>query len=150
MIFKGSTLKEFIPLFNPGKLMSDAAAAIFNGISQAYKEILPGKCHFHLKQSMRLRAYDNEILKEEFLNDITSLSKSHSNKHFNNSLSLFMGKYEGHVNETIRNATAHFKKYWLSSANIGWHSGVLPGTVTSNNGVECTNRVFKRGLQGMN
>lgn len=129
--------------------MSDAAAAIHNGLSAVFKGILPGKCYFHMKQSMKLRRIDDEDLKNIFLKDLTSLSKSHSDKHFKSSLSLFISKYREHQNQSIRDATVHFEKYWLSQANIGWHSGVLPGTVTTNNGVECTNRVFKRGLQGV-
>ena len=41
----------------------------------------------------------------------------------------------------------HFKKEWLSERNIGWHSGLVPGTVTSNNGLEVTNRIFKANLK---
>jgi hypothetical protein len=71
---------KYIPNFRPVKLMSDAAPAIFNGLSEIYPTM---------------------------------------------------------------------KQFWLAERNEGWHSGLVPGTVTTNNGLEVTNRVFKKNFKGM-
>lgn len=129
--------------------MCDSAAAIYNGICKVFDGIKPGKCYFHMKTSMKKRHFDNQKLKDEFLKDLSSLSKSHSINHFESSLLLFKNKYVNHSDSSVNSAMVHFEKYWLTEANVGWHSGVMLGTVTTNNGVESTNRVFKRGLNGM-
>ena len=128
--------------------MSDAAAAIFNGLSKVFPDMLPGKCFFHMMKSMRERPYSDEKSKNIFLKDLKSLSKSHSQNHFDASLALFLTKYRINQNVSIINALQHFEKFWLTPPNIGWHSGLLPGTVTTNNGVEVINRIFKKDLKG--
>ena len=129
--------------------MCDAAAAIHNGISKVYEGILPGECYFHMMQSMKARKYNDDDIRKNFLRDVSSLSKSNSMKNFHVSVDLFLEKYKNHSDPSVRDATTHFEKYWLTPANIGWHSGLLAGTVTTNNGVEVTNRVFKAGLKGL-
>jgi hypothetical protein len=129
--------------------MSDAAAAIFNGLSRVFPDMLPGKCFFHMIKSMRDRPYSDETSKNVFLKDLKSLSKSHSQNHFDASLVLFLAKYRINPNVSIINALKHFEKFWLTPQNIGWHSGLLPGTVTTNNGLEVTNRIFKKDLKGI-
>ena len=129
--------------------MRDAAAAIHNGICRVFDGIKPGKCYFHMKTCMKKRYFDNPKLKDEFLKDLSSLSKSHSINYFESSLLLFKNKYANHRDSSVNSAMVHFEKYSLTEANVGWHSGLMPGTVTTNNGVESTNRLFKRGPNGM-
>jgi hypothetical protein len=81
--------------------------------------------------------------------DLTSLSKSHSQEHFDCSVPLFIKTYVEHENKSIREAATFLEKFWLAERNQGWHSGLVPGTVTSNNGLEVTNRIFKKGFKGM-
>lgn len=144
----GKCLKKFIPNFLPRKLMSDAAAAIFNGFSKVYPAILPGKCYFHMIKIFKDRHYDDKLLKMDFLNDLRSLSNSYSLLHFEISEKLFLEKYENHQNETIKDAAKHLLTVWLTEHNKGWHSGLCPGTVTTNNGLESTNCKFKRNFKG--
>lgn len=128
--------------------MSDAAAAIFNGFSRVYPDILPGKCYFHMMKIFRDRQYDDQLLKMDFLNDLRSSSNSYSLSHFEISVKLFLEKYENHPNESIKGATKHLRTVWLTEHNKGWHSGLCPGTVTTNNGLESTNCKFKRDFKG--
>lgn len=128
--------------------MSDAAAAIYNGISVSYPAIINGKCYFHMMKSMKERPYSDNKIKSQFLDDLRSLSKSHDLNHFEESVKLFLMKYRSHDNKSVVSATSHLEKVWLSERNRGWHSGLVPGTVTSNNGLEVTNRIFKSNLKG--
>ena len=59
------------------------------------------------------------------------------------------GNVSEESNDVLKKVINHFKKEWLSERNIGWHSGLVPGSVTSNNGLEVTNRIFKANLKGM-
>ena len=128
--------------------MSDAAAAIFNGFSKVYPAILPGKCYFHMIKIFKDRHYDDQLLKKDFLNDLRSLSNSYSLLHFEISVKLFLEKYENHENESIKDAAKHLLNVWLTEQNKGWYSGLCPGTVTTNNGIESTNCKFKRDFKG--
>ena len=128
--------------------MSDAAPAIFNGLSQHYPEMKNGMCYFHVMKNMKERHYKTNEIKNELLHDINSLSKSHSQEHFDASVILFLDKYKNEKEASLLSAVSHFKKVWLSESNRGWHSGVVPGTVTTNNGLEVTNRIFKKNLKG--
>ena len=139
---------KYIPQFLPVKLMSDAAPAIYNGISVSYPNIVNGRCYFHMMKSMKERPYSDIKIKNEFLNDLRALSKSHDVNHFDESVKLFLVKYRGHDCKCVTSATSHLEKVWLSDRNRGWHSGLAPGTVTSNNGLDVTNRVFKSNLKG--
>ena len=147
-MFTGGCLRQFIPGFSPLKLMSDAASAIFNGLSQHYPEMKNGMCYFHVVKNMKERRYTSEKTKREFLNDIRSLSKSHSQEHFDASVVLFLTKYRSEKDVLLLSAVSHLEKVWLSDSNRGWHSGVVPGTVTTNNGLEVTNRIFKKNFKG--
>ena len=142
-------MKTYIPNFLPLKLMSDAAPAIFNGFSKVYPGILPGKCFFHMMKVFEDRKYNDPAVKSLFLGDLFSLSKSHNQTHFDASERLFLTKYENHPDDSIQRAVEHLIKIWLTSCNRGWHSGLLPGSVTSNNGLEVTNRIFKKDFKGM-
>ena len=144
----GDSLVKYIPNFLPSKLMSDAAPAIFNGLSMAYPNIINGRCYFHMMQCMKNRHYTDENSKKLFLNDLRSLSKSHCQEHFDVSVNLFLDKYRDHQDEHIKLARDYLEKFWLLDRNRGWHSGLVPGTVTSNNGLEVTNRVFKKYFKG--
>ena len=124
--------------------MSDAAPAIFNGFSQHYPEMKNGMCFFHVMKNMKERHYTDENTKNELLRDIRSLSKSHSQEHFDASVTLFLAKYKNEKDAPLLSAVSHLKKVWLTESNRGWHSGVVPGTVTTNNGLEVTNRIFKK------
>ena len=54
------------------------------------------------------------------------------------------------MNKSISDATAFLEEFWLAERNNkGWHSGLVPGTVTTNNGLEVTNRVFKENFKGI-
>ena len=132
--------------------MSDAAAAIFNGFSAVYPDILPGKCLFHFVKSMRDLKYNDNTEKETLMRDIYALSKSYSQDHFDVSLNLFRDhykkKYEEKGNEFIKAAVSHMEKVWLTPNNRGLHSGLLPGTVTTNNGQEKYNKTFKTDFKG--
>ena len=139
---------KFVPNFMPVKLMSDAAQAIYNGISVSFPNIINGMCYFHMMKSMKERHYSDEKSKGIFLSDLRSLSKSYDLKHFDSSVLLFLEKYKSHNDLNIISATSHFEKVWLTNRNRGWHSGLVPGTVTTNNGLEVTNRIFKSNLKG--
>jgi hypothetical protein len=128
--------------------MSDAAPAIFNGFSEVYPTMKQGKCFFHMKRNIRDRHYNDATAEKIFLMDLTSLSKSHSQEHFDCSVPLFIKTYVEHENKSIREAATFLEKFWLAERNQGWHSGLVPGTVTSNNGLEVTNRIFKKGFKG--
>jgi hypothetical protein len=145
----GECLKKYIPGFVPKKLMSDAAPAIFNGFSRCYPNLLPGKCYFHMLKSMKDRKYNNKKIHDQFIFDISVLAKSSSQKLFDCSLNLFREKYRNHEDASIMNNLCHFEKYWLTEINIGWHSGIMSGTVITNNGLESTNGVFKTNFHGM-
>jgi hypothetical protein len=129
--------------------MSDAAPAIFNGLSKTYPTMENGRCYFHMMKCMKERSYTNVDNKHQFLTDLDSLSKSTSVKHFDCSTALFLGKYRIHSDKSIVAATAYLEKVWLIDRNRGWHSGVVPGTVTTNNGLEVTNRIFKKDFKGI-
>ena len=105
-------------------------------------------CYFHMMKSMKDRHYTDEKSKGIFLSDLRSLSKSYDLNHFDSSVLLFLEKYKNHVDLNINSAKLHFEKVWLTNRNRGWHSGLLPGTVTTNNGLEVTNRIFKSNLKG--
>jgi hypothetical protein len=79
--FRGVFTKRYIPIFKPVKLMSDAAPAIFNGLSEVYPMMKQGKCFFHMKRNIRDRHYNDATAEKIFLMDLTSLSKSHSQEH---------------------------------------------------------------------
>ena len=128
--------------------MSDAAQAIFNGISVSYPNIINGMCYFHMMKSMKDRHYTDEKSKGIFLSDLRSLSKSYDLNHFDSSVLLFLEKYKNHDDLNINYAKLRFEKVWLTNRNRGWHSGLLPGTVTTNNGLEVTIRIFKSNLNG--
>ena len=128
--------------------MSDAAPAIFNGLSHHYPDMKKGMCYFHVMKNMKERHYTNDKTKKEFLNDIRSLSKSHSQEHFDASVTLFLAKYKSEKDILLLSAVSHLQKVWLVESNRGWHSGVVPGTVTTNNGLEVTNRIFKKKFEG--
>ena len=64
------------------------------------------------------------------------------------SLNFIIEKYNNHDDLNINSAKLHFEKVWLTNRNRGWHSGLLPGTVTTNNGLEVTIRIFKSNLNG--
>ena len=100
---------------------------------------------------MKDRSYDNENEKEKdvFLSDISFLAKFSSQRLFDCSLALFLKKYKMHSDTSIVKNVAYFEDYWLLDRNIGWHSGLMPGIVTSNNGLEVTNRIFKNHFHGM-
>jgi hypothetical protein len=140
---------KYIPNFRPVKLMSDAAPAIFNGLSEIYPTMKQGKYYFHVMKNLRDRQYTDSIEKNKFLSDLRSLSKSHNQVHFDCSVHLFLKKYVDHIDNSISDTTAFFQKFWLAERNKGWHSGLVPGTVTTNNGLEVTNRVFKKNFKGM-
>ena len=144
----GKSLAKYIPNFLPLKLMSDAAPAIFNGLSVVYPNMKNGRCFFHMMKCMKDRHYTDENTKKLFLNDLRSLSKSHSQEHFDVSVNLFLVKYLDHQDEHIISARDYLVKFWLLDRNRGWHSGLVPGTVTTNNGLEVTNRVFKKNFKG--
>ena len=105
-------------------------------------------CYFHMMKSMKDRHYTDEKSKGIFLSDLRSLSKSYDLNHFDSSVLLFLEKYKNHDDLNIISAKLHFEKVWLTNRNRGWHSGLLPGTVTTNNGLEVTNRIFKSNLKG--
>ena len=128
--------------------MSDAAQAIFNGFSAVYPDLLPGMCFFHLMKSMRDQKYKDVNERNVFMHNLKSLSKSCSQSHFDASLILFLSKFKGKGYESYSSAIAHLEKVWLTKNNRGWHSGLHPGSVTTNNGLEVTNRVYKKALQG--
>ena len=128
--------------------MSDAAPAIYNGISVSYPDIINGMCFFHMMKSMKERSYTDNNIKNQFLDDLRKLSKSHDINHFEESVKLFLTKYKSHDSQSVTSATSHLEKVWLIERNRGWHSGLVPGTVTSNNGLEVTNRIFKSNLKG--
>jgi transposase-like protein len=128
--------------------MSDAAPAIFNGFSEHYPEMKNGMCYFHVMKNLKERRYTSDKTKNEFLHDIRSLSKSHSQEHFDASVVLFLAKYESEKDVLLLSAVSHLKKVWLIESNRGWHSGVVPATVTTNNGLEVTNRIFKKNFKG--
>ena len=128
--------------------MSDAAPAIFNGLSVVYPNMKNGRCYFHMMKCMKDRRYSNENTKMLFLSDVRSLSKSHSQEHFDVSVNLFLDKYLNHQDESLTSARDYLEKFWLNDRNRGWHSGLVPGTVTSSNGLEVTNRIFKKNFKG--
>lgn len=64
------------------------------------------------------------------------------------SVILFLDKYRDHQDEHINFARYILEKFWLLDRNRGWHSGLVPWTVTSNNGLEVINRVFKKNFKG--
>ena len=128
--------------------MSDAAPAIFNGLSHHYPEMKKGMCYFHVIKNMKDRHYTSDERKNQLLHDIRSLSKSHSQEHFDASVTLFLAKYKNEKDASLVSAVSHLNKVWLSESNRGWHSGVVPGTVTTNNGLEVTNRIFKKNFKG--
>jgi hypothetical protein len=98
---------------------------------------------------LRDRQYTDSIQKNRFLSDLRSLSKSHNQDHFDCSVHLFLKKYVDHLNKSISDTTEFFQKIWLAVRNNGWHSGLVPGTVTTNNGLEVTNRVFEKNFKGV-
>lgn len=128
--------------------MSDAAPAIYNGFAAVYPDLLPGKCFFHLMKSMRDQKYKDEKSRNNFLCDLKSLSKSYSQSHFDASLALFLEKFKRKGYESYLPAIAHLEKVWLTKNNRGWHSGLYPGSVTTNNGLEVTNRIYKKAFKG--
>lgn len=144
----GECLLKYIPNFSPEKLMSDAAPAIFNGLSTIYPTMKNGRCYFHMMKCIKERPFTNAENKHLFLADLDSLSKSISIKHFDCSVALFLRKYQIHSDKSIVAATAYLEKVWLIDRNRGWHSGLVPGTVTTNNGLEVTNRIFKKDFKG--
>ena len=105
-------------------------------------------CYFHVMKNLRDLQYTDCIEKNKLLSDLRSLSKSHNQDHFDCSVHLFVKKYLHHINKSISDTTEFFQKFWLAERNKGWHSGLVPGTVTTNNGLEVTNRVFKKNFKG--
>lgn len=128
--------------------MSDAASAIYNGFRLVYPGILPGKCFFHMIKNMKEQVYSSKKIKKAYINDLRSLGKSFSQCSFDAAVELFLKKYLGHENVSLANATSHLSDFWLKAVNSGWHSGLLPGTSSTNNGLEATNRVFKADFKG--
>jgi hypothetical protein len=100
-------------------------------------------------KNFRNRQYTESIEKNKFLSDLRSLSKYHNQEHFDCSVHLFLKKYVDHIDKSISDTTAFFQKFWLAERNKGWDSGLVPGTVTTNNGLEVTIRVFKKNFEGM-
>lgn len=148
-ISTGKCLLKYIPNFSPEKLMSDAAPAIFNGLSTIYPAMKNGRCYFHMMKCVKERSFMNFENKRQFMADLDSLSKSTSVKHFDCSVALFLGKFKTHSDKSIVANTHYLEKVWLTDRNRGWHSGLVPGTVTTNNGLEVTNRVFKKDFKGI-
>ena len=108
---------------------------------------------YHVMKSMKeCTTYTNRKVRDILMNDVTALSKSHSQENFDASVTLFLEKYENleEKDPSHMKAIAHLKKVWLSKRNSGWHSGLVPGTVTTNNGLEVTNRIFKKDFKGIN
>ena len=128
--------------------MSDAAPAIFNGLSTIYPAMKNGRCYFHMMKCIKERSFINVENKRLFMNALDSLSKSVSVKHFDCSTLLFWKKYLNHSDQSVVAATENLQKVWLIDRNRGWHSGLVPGTVTTNNGLEVTNRIFKSDFKG--
>lgn len=128
--------------------MSDAAPAIFNGLSTIYPAMKNGRCYFHMMKCIKERSFINVENKRLFMNALDSLSKSVSVKHFDCSTLLFLKKYLNHSDQSVVAATEYLQKVWLIDRNRGWHSGLVPGTVTTNNGLEVTNRIFKSDFKG--
>ena len=124
--------------------MSDAAPAIFNGLSHHYPEMKKGMCYFHVMKNMKDRHYTSDERKNQLLHDIRSLSKSHSQEHFDASVTLFLAKYKNEKDASLVSAVSHLNKVWLSESNRGWHSGVVPGTVTTNNGLKLQTEYLKK------
>ena len=81
--------------------MSDAAPAIFNGLSIVYPNMKNGRCFFHMMKCMKERHYSDENSKKSFLNDLRSLSKSHCQEHFDVSVNLFLDKYRNNEDKYI-------------------------------------------------
>jgi hypothetical protein len=106
------------------------------------------KCYFHVIKNLRDRQYTDSIEKNKLLSDeiIIKIPQSGS---FCCSVHLFLKKYVDHIKKSISDTTASFQKFWLAERNNGWHSGLVPGTVTTNNGLEVTNRVFKMNFKGV-
>ena len=90
--------------------MSDAAAAIFNGLSKVFPDMLPGKCFIRMMKSMRERPYSDQKSKNIFLKDFKYFSKSHSQNHFDASSALFLTKYRINQNVSIMNDLQYFEK----------------------------------------
>ena len=70
----GQCLMKNIPNFRPVKLMSDAAPAIFDGLSEVYPTMKKGKCYFHVMKNIRDRQYTDSIEKNNFLSDLRAYS----------------------------------------------------------------------------
>ena len=99
--------------------MSDAAPAVFNGLSEIYPTMKKGKCYFHVMKNLRDRQYTDSIEKNKFLSDLRSLSKSHNQEHFDCSVHLFLKKYVDHIDKSISDTTA-FKNFgWLREIKGG-------------------------------
>jgi hypothetical protein len=114
---------------------------IFNGLSEVYPTMKQGKCFFHMKRNIREGHYNDATAEIIFLMDLTSSSKSQSHVHFDCSVPLFIKTYVEHENKSFREAAIFLEKFWLAERNQGWLSGLVPGTVTSNNGLEVTNGI---------
>ena len=105
-------------------------------------------CFFHVIKSMREQKYKDLYERNKFLYNLKSPSKSYSQSHFDSSLVLFLSEFKGKGNESYASAIAHLEKNWLTKNNRGWHSGLQTGSVTTNNSLEVTNRVYKTALKG--
>ena len=101
-----------------------------------------------MMKCMKERHYSDENSKKSFLNDLRSLSKSHCQEHFDVSVNLFLDKYRNNEDKYIISARDYLEKFWLLDRNRGWHSGLIPGTVTTNNGLEVTNKILQKNFKG--
>ena len=72
------------------------------------------------------------------------LSKSHSQEHFDASVTLFLAKYKNEEDASLVSAVSHLKKFGAVKAIAAGIQGVEPGTLTTNNGLEVQTEYLKK------
>lgn len=126
--------------FEPKILMRDAAMAIHNGFAKAFGDKFHSlMCYSHVKRAIDRRHVDHGVDKGAIKKDLDLLRLAFDDKTFEIGAELFLEKWR----KISKEFADYFEATWLRH-NSKWYNGAVYRMVTTNNGMENFNGLFKR------
>ncbi|CAM4842587.1 unnamed protein product [Rotaria magnacalcarata] len=127
---------------DPDFLIADGADAIRNAFQDVFGEKTMVMCWAHMRRNVvkKIESMVKKSEQEDLVNDVESLQLAQDERIFIKASNLFVKKWS--KKET--NFIEYFQNEWLTTHNA-WYEGVGHFTPSTNNALEATNNVIKKG-----
>uniref|UniRef100_A0A914W3D6 MULE transposase domain-containing protein n=1 Tax=Plectus sambesii TaxID=2011161 RepID=A0A914W3D6_9BILA len=125
-----------LPEYQPKAVMSDGDSSITGAIAEVFPGTMRFTCYFHMHKQVKVQMSKKGVPKErrrKVLDEIAALQLSPKSLIYQAAAKKLLKRWK---EEGLKKFVRYFRRIWMVGPLHNWFKGALPGSASTNNGLE--------------